>query len=421
MKKTATSKTKNTQLKPDLREAQRLLELGMKLVQLHHNSKRPRGNAWNAAENFVTSINAKATGYGLPLKANKLCSADPDNVELARVGLAALGFDLEQLLNAGVRTSSTRPGSGGRAAFADPGDVSWIKFNTKEHGQVLELRADSPNLQDCVPGVVYQVDGDEQLFTQDYVNGKTLDMAPALPAQLHEFWRRCSEDLEFLHEVQTTFANAIGATPGVKRATAVRSLSTGRRGEPQELAFDAPHTRTTFNEQVSVESILRKHGYTQHGQRWKGPKSKGSPGIREIPGKQGLWESDHGSDPLQGTFDAWSAFVQLDHDGDVEAAIEAWKVYLAGGGPDIDDSDSDTSSSTTKKATSEAEDAAQGPGQLHRLAASRGGRGAFRRRKEPHASFDRRQGPDLRSVQCEEGTRAQEDSGPPRLGPGPHV
>ncbi|MDP4733629.1 MAG: YfjI family protein, partial [Limnohabitans sp.] len=75
----------------------------------------------------------------------------------------------------------------------------------------------------------------------------------------------------------------------------------------------------------SVESILERHDYTWHPreQRWSPPTATGAPGVRPIPGRDGLWQSDHASDPLTGTFDAWIAHVVLDRFGDMEAAKQA--------------------------------------------------------------------------------------------------
>jgi len=141
---------------PDLSESRRLLSRGLHLVPLHAYQKRPFGDDWNAPHNRVKVIDDSATGYGLLLASNKLCSVDPDNWPLAVRGMKALGFDLNAIMSAGVRTTSTRPGSGGRSAFAEARDLSWLSFRSKDVGTVLEFRAFSPNLQDCVPGVVYK-------------------------------------------------------------------------------------------------------------------------------------------------------------------------------------------------------------------------------------------------------------------------
>src|SRR5690606_22346671 len=79
-------------LTPDLSEAERLLDLDFFLVELHPYQKRPMGDNWNKHQ--ALAINRKATGYGMPLAANNLCSIDPDQVQMARAGLAAWGFDL---------------------------------------------------------------------------------------------------------------------------------------------------------------------------------------------------------------------------------------------------------------------------------------------------------------------------------------
>lgn len=303
-----------TPLQPDLTEARRLLGAGMRLVELVPYTKRPAGNDWN--HNLATEINPEATGYGLLLAENKLCSVDPDDVERARIGLAALGLDLEAIMAAGVRTHSTRPGSGGRSTFAAEGDLSWLKFSSPA-GTAIEFRAESPNLQDCVPGVVYH-DKSGRLCQQVYANCKRLDDAPTLPDDLCAWWQRCSTDIEFLRDQQRRFFEAIGERPHL-------AISTGKG---TKLAFEAPGLRSAFNAAHDVESILTRHGYTydRRIKRWAPPTATGAPGIRPIPGKRDLWRSDHASDPLHGTFDAWTAFVVLDHQGDIGRARAAFSV-----------------------------------------------------------------------------------------------
>ena len=102
---TTGQKTNNPPIKPDLTEARRLVDVGLKLVRLHDNTKQPIGLEWN--KHAVKKIDPKATGYGLPLVANGLCSIDPDHMEMTRAGLKAWGYDLDELLAQGVRTAST--------------------------------------------------------------------------------------------------------------------------------------------------------------------------------------------------------------------------------------------------------------------------------------------------------------------------
>ena len=312
---TGGSKTINTN--PDFTphaEAQRLLTLGFKLCALHPLSKRPVGKKWQLK--LVTFIDPNAGGYGMPLAVNGLCSIDPDNVELAREGLQRCGFVLEDLMDAGVRTSSTRPGSGGRSTFHAPAEIAarlrWIKFSTKAGGTILELRAHSSNLQDCLPGTVYQTAKGEGPYAQHYANGRTFDEAPALPPELLNWWLGLSEDMEFSHQQQRLFCG-----PGVQLAVSVGGT----------LAFPSP-SRMAYNAAHDVREILERNGYAcaegDRSGRLAPPTATGAPSVREIPGRSGLWQSDHASDPLHGTFDAWTANVVLEHGEDLSAAEAAW-------------------------------------------------------------------------------------------------
>lgn len=316
------------ELPEHLWEAERLLDIGFNLVKLHPNSKRPIGDNWNDPNNKVTAIDPGATGYGIPLALNGLCSIDPDNVEIARIGMKGLGFNLEAFMAAGVRTKSSRPGSGGRAAFADPGELIWRKFQCKKFGVALELRAHSPNLQDCAPGVTYldRISGQE--CSQDYANGKAFtpaDEMPAVPKNLLGFWKRISTDSAEYEKAKLKFWGAVaeeygltleelGVTPEVSDAVSGKLLLT------------RPGITIEFNRTHKVEGFLDRYGYDWHPtlQRWSSPGSTGAPSIREIPSKDDLWHSDHQSDPLNGTFDAWTAYVILEHGGSVAAAVEAF-------------------------------------------------------------------------------------------------
>ncbi len=301
----------NVQQKPDLTEARRLLAKDFKLCKLKPHSKQPEGFEWN--RHPVKAIDADATGYGVPLAVNGLCSIDPDRADDARTILHALGFDLDELMQAGVRSASTRPGSGGRSAFMAPPSVGWVTFSFAGIGTVLELRAHSPNLQDVLPGLAY-TDKDGNPCTQRYVSDRRLDDAPELPPKFCKWWQRMTTDLEFQREQQ----RKAGAALGVKAYEAVSAGPTG-----QSLAFSSP-LRRWFNERHTVPDILSAHGYEEPlPGRYAPPTATGAPGVRPIPGKDDLWHSNHASDPLRGSFDAWTAFVVLEHGGDLAAAVEA--------------------------------------------------------------------------------------------------
>lgn len=296
----------------DLTEAERLLSLGFKLCKLEHLKKKPEGDGWQL--NPIREIDERATGYGVILGLNGLGSIDPDNVEPAREGMRRCGFDLDELMAEGVRTSSTRPGSGGRSTFKVPPDLRRIKFASKKHGTMLELRAGNTNLQDCLPGTIYVSKDGEGLYRQDYANGKTFDEAPEIPAPLLAWWRRMNDDLAFKREQQALFYGDEGGNLDVS----------GGVGKGAKLAFASQH-RTDFNANSSVEDIIARHAYTTDGGgRWAPATATGAPCVRPIPGCDGLWQSDHASDPLCGTFDAWTAHVVLDHAADLAAAEAGW-------------------------------------------------------------------------------------------------
>lgn len=303
-------------IKPDLSEARRLLSANFHLVELHTNTKVPIGEGWNTRR--ASNINPQATGYGFVLANNKLCSIDSDSHAYARLGMKALGFDLEELMAAGARTVSTRAASGGRSTFHEEPDLAWLKFSSNETQTVLELRATSPNLQDCVPGVIYE-DKNKHICTQTYHPDTRykLDDRPPLPDNLLAFWQRCSVDIDFYKEAQIKFIKAISSTAKPHLAVSV--------GRGADLAFSAEGIRGPFNRENTVQSILERHSYSfdSKTQRYAPPTATGQAGVREVPGKEGLWRSDHASDPLFGTFDAWVAHVVLDHGGVLDQAIAA--------------------------------------------------------------------------------------------------
>lgn len=323
----------------DQSEAARLHDAGFKLCKLEHLRKRPVGENWNGKP--VTSVDPNASGYGIILARNGLCSIDPDQLDLATICFRAVGFNLDEIMAEGVRTRSTRPGSGGRSAFKAMDSLSWVSFSAKINGEqtaIFELRAGSANLQDCLPGVRYQttkringedvVTNDGAIFGQEYAeaDGLTFDKAPELPLEFAAWWERMSEEPAFRRSQEVAMVAAL--TEAGYDTTAVHNLRfTTRSGGGMKLAIEInPQLRAKFNAAVTVESVLTHHGYLapkRKGGRWASPGSTGAPSIRRIPGHESLWQSDHQSDPLNGTFDAAQASVVLDHGYDV-AAFEAW-------------------------------------------------------------------------------------------------
>ena len=290
-------------------EAQRLCAKGFKLVELYPDSKRPMGDGWNLAG--VTTVRRDAGGYGLLLAANGMCSVDVDNEDLTEIGLWRCGFDLSDIRDSGVATSSTRPGSGGRVAFRVPvgSGLRWLKFSSKLHGTILELRAASPNLQDTLPGTVYRSQDGSGPWVQDYAGIFTLDTAPDVPPGLLAWWQRMSDDIDYLRAQQALFVG-----DGVHL-----SVSSG----DSKLAYASVH-RNDFNATHKMTDILEARGYVKaRSGRYAPPTATGAASVRLIPGHDDLWQSDHASDPLWGTFDTWTAHVVLEHGGDLSAAESA--------------------------------------------------------------------------------------------------
>ena len=308
-------------------EARRLLDAGLKLCVLHPMTKQPVGNDWNhRLLDHPSQVYDSAGGFGMPLAVNGMCSVDFDNAPVAEVGLLMCGFSVAAIRNAGVATSSTRPGSGGRVTFRTPAGsrLRWLRFTNPTDGTILELRANSPNLQDCLPGTTYLSADGSGPWVQDYSGMFTMDTASDLPADLLAWWQRMSDDIDYLHEQQRLIAG-----PGAQL-----DVSSGRT-----LAFPSVH-RTAFNLSHRVEDLLVEHDYSENHGRYAPPTASGTHGVRPIPGRDDLWQSDHASDPLFGTFDAWTAFVVLVHGQDVtaaEAAAESNRQLVAVDGfPDND-------------------------------------------------------------------------------------
>ncbi len=318
---------------PDLSSAKALFDAGLKIVPLIKNSKAPAGKNWN--KKFTTQFDTTLTGYGLPLKANNRASIDPDHVEYSRIGLKALGFDLDALMAAGVGSLSTRPNSGGRSMFLDAKNLRWIKFagktDTGDSLVALELRANSANLQDVIPGLVY-LDKEGNLQQQTYANGKTYIDAPELPAAFKTWWERLSTDTEFYRAQSNIFWTAVSIETGLDFNSHL--IFETHDGAKKQLAFpDTPSwIRAKFNgdSDRAVTDIFDKLGFIEGSDDddagYSHPNStSGRVGLKKVPNTTGLWSNFHAGLDLPTEFDAWVAHVCLEHAGNLDAAITAFK------------------------------------------------------------------------------------------------
>lgn len=112
-------------------------------------------------------------------------------------------------------------------------------------------------------------------------------------------------------EIKTKFPPAVD--PGGEMAT------------DKKLPFPSS-MRMSFNAAHTVQEMLQRHGYICTGNRWAPAGSTHPPGIRQVPGKDGLFRSEHAKDVLPERFDAWVAHVVLNHGGDVAKAEAALQV-----------------------------------------------------------------------------------------------
>lgn len=252
-------------------------------------------------------------GVGLIHGLSGTCAVDIDNLEHARVALAAIGVSLDELMadpNA-VQITSGREGRAKLMYRLPPGAVLkrhalfWpLESDDSKNECIVEFRAGSTH--DVLPPSIHPETRREYEWIGDPAS------MPTIPDALLSAWENWP----------ITRALMADACPWATRYTApaytpLSGLSTGGTGRSviQE-----------FNAQVCVESLLDRHGYKRAGARWFAPASKsGTPGVVVfLDGHKPLVYSHHGSDPLGDghAHDAFSIFCVLDHRGDVTAAVK---------------------------------------------------------------------------------------------------
>jgi hypothetical protein len=302
------------------------IERGFKLVPIPAGAKAPNAQGWNTQERMITSTTqlkklAKAQSpwlqgnIGVHLKSSGLCSLDIDDMDLSRKALSVVGIDPEKVLAAGwlVRGNPER----GRVLFKAPAGLSTshklictvIGEDGKAHRKtIFELRGFADHEQDVLPPSIHPE------TRKPYTAGPLPEVLPEPPQELTNFWH----DFESL------------------KPQLLRIIGSDARFDK----YGSQHLRHkhdlagSFNRTVSVAELLERNGYelkrSRNGMRARHPAStSGSYSARQIPGTEGLWQSDNGNDPLYGLFDAWSAFVDLEHSGEPEKAAQAWKKELA--------------------------------------------------------------------------------------------
>lgn len=303
-------------------EVDAYLAQGWSLVPLLPGQKRPLGEGWNkphrlirTAEEAASAFAAPGVGVGVHLASSGLCSLDLDDRDKAQQALAAVGLNSDRLIEFGWEITSGKQNKG-RALYRAPAGVALqhrklripLPRDQWPEGRprfqiVLELRGGAANLQDVLPPSVHPDTG------KPYAAKPLPAVLPLAPGLLLDLWRDWDAKL-------AAMLVALGITPD---AFALCMAS----DDPQHLRHASP-ARAEYNRTHEVADLLESHGYTQHGKRWAHAGATGGPGIRQIPGKDDLWQSDNFGDPLCGTFDAWTAHVILDHAANVESAYAEW-------------------------------------------------------------------------------------------------
>lgn len=281
------------------------LAAGWALAPIKPGTKQPRGVGWQSSGAEASHWDARPDdGAGIIHQHSGTCAIDIDDMECARLALEAIGIGLDDLLADGVQIVS-REGRGKLLYRAPAGlpatrhALNWPARDGSGHFCVIEFRAGL--VQDVLPPSIHPDTGRPYEWRGDWRN-----LLP-LPEPLAAVWREW--DLARI-ALRDACPWAMGEKPP---AAPRRSYS---KGSGVIDAFNAAH---------DPGLILEAHGYRRCGRRWLSPHSS-----TKIPGVVRMPESDpptiyvhHASDPLcdEHAHDAFSLYCQLDHGGDVTAAV----------------------------------------------------------------------------------------------------
>ena len=289
--------------------------IGLALVPIARGSKAPTGNGWNRPENLITDeaqarkIFGEARNIGVHLGSSRILSLDLDHLDTARLALGRVGVDMDALLE-------THPvqiqGRGMRLWYNAPEGTEFKRHALSMadlDGQTvtaLEVRGGNGH-QDIAPGSLHP-EGMEYRFAK--FPPRTRAEIPDAPAWLLDM------------ALNWDAAKRVMLAEPENVVTAPVSRPPRQYGEGESVI-------TAFNDHYTVRELLTRHGYEPRGeQRYLAPTSStklaGVHILRRDDGRECCY-SHHGSDPLAGehTHDAFSVFCQLEHSGEVKAAVKA--------------------------------------------------------------------------------------------------
>ena len=290
------------------------LELGFGLVHLPTGSKAPKGNGWQNNPLTTPEQIAKAWQHGgnigLHHGASRTAVLDIDHPEWAVLALAAVDINLDALLTA--PGPKIRGAKGVKPVYLLPDGLelnrkalAWDNPAGGKRATVFELRAGMA--QDVLPPSIHPDTGKPY----EWVDGTPVSRNdfPELPGVLRAVWENWSVLKPVLDRARP------GATPPPARTYKDVPEGGGVIG-----AFNKAHRPT---------AVIAERGYKEKSPgRWLSPHSStGTPGIIVFEGDDGLERllCYHASDPLyseEHSHDAFSAWLTLEHGGDIKAAVK---------------------------------------------------------------------------------------------------
>ncbi len=279
------------------------LRLGLALVPLHPNEKRPVGHDWQnrPVTDEAGMARLEGKGVGLHHKASGTVVLDVDCSELTKEALSSIGLDLEVLLNAPgpkIKTPNSLKPLYRLSDGLEP-HIKQLKFvNPQDRAEsitVFELRA---NGQDALPPSVHP-SGVPYALLEPPDSYEAIPLLPEELRELYEHWR----DLEPLMQAASPWYT------------------------PPKVANRKANRKTEdviehFNEAVEVEAVLERNGYRRVRDRYLSPSSKtGAPGVSLLDGRA---YSHHAGDVLNDGYahDAFDCLRLLEAGGEWRAALD---------------------------------------------------------------------------------------------------
>ena len=322
-----------------------MMSLGLRLIPLDVGGKATHERAWaQSGESTLAGLVARAGAHwrvdagdlagvmSMPLRAwvealpstgwnvgnlhegARTACLDMDHplaLEALRAGVRATGGPADYVPRSALSWASPR---GVKCLWAAPAGARSAALRSRSRhpngstaaSVILEVRASG---QDMVPPG-WRADVGRALAWE----GPLPERLPAMPVEVERVLRAILEgDLAVIHAMQI----AAGTTADMLGLDAVHV-----EDYPSRLA-GCVHERKLVNAHLPVADLLTAHGYERRGGRWSPAGSLHAGGIVEPSGSRADWHCWHESDPLAGRFDAWRAYVTLEHAGDLAAARAA--------------------------------------------------------------------------------------------------